>query len=306
MKPEALMDKLTRNQVAFAHEPVSNSRWWMLRSLPALQYLGIDHFTFPTSWRQLAQGRTQYDYLDYGYHVTGNIELPDDANLCVITNEHYESETSYSIEYLVNRFTSREGTLVVIADSPQFTPVGGQRPLYQEQFTERIGSVESFYEAFEQQYRKYDRDMPLTDTKNVFIQDNANLYELVTGESLSQAEQLFDVIPDAPYLPLYDVFSDIFARPDEYGSVPLSTEDEVPGLGRWLRRRIEWDRQTSLSIARELNRAVSRDGSVFDPSYARRSPLLQDARESAGELDPNNNPIDARYQEFLTTATEAL
>lgn len=304
MKPEALLDKLTRNQVAFAHEPVSNSRWWMLRTLPALQYLGIDHFTFPTSWRQLAQGGSQYDYLDYEYHVTGNMALPNGADLCVITNEHYETETSYSIEHLVNRFTSREGTLVVIADSPQFTPIGGQRPLYQEQFTERIGNVESFYEAFKQQYRRYDWDMPLIDTKNVFIQDNANLYELVAGDPLSRAEQLFDVLPDAPYLPLYSVFSDIFARPDEYGSVPLNTEDEVPGLGRWLRRRIEWDRQTSTSIARELNRAVSRDGSVFDPSYARRSPAMQNARDSTSKLDPQDNPIDARYQEFLTT--EAL
>lgn len=146
--------------------------------------------------------------------------------------------------------------------------------------------------------------MPLIDTKNVFIQDNANLYELVAEESLSRAEQLFNVLPDAPYLPLYDVFSDIFARTDEYGSVPLNTEDEVPGLGRWLRRRIEWDRQTSTSIARDLNRAVSRDGSVFDPSYARRSPAMQDARDSASELDPEDNPIDARYQEFLTA--EAL
>jgi len=301
MKPEPLVDKLTRNQIAFVYEPVSNSRWWMLRSLPALQYLGIDHFTFPTSWRQLTQGGSQHDYLDYEYHVTGNMELPNDADLCVITNEHYETETSYSIEHLVNRFTSREGTLVVIADSPQFTPVGGQRPLYQEPFTERIGDTESLYETFKQQYREYDWDMPLTDTKNVFIQDNANLYEFVVGESLSRAEQLFDALLDAPYLPLYDVFSDIFARPDEYGSVPLNTNDEVPGLGRWLRRRIEWDRQTSISVARELNRAVSRDGSVFDPSYARRSPAIQNARESASELDSEDNPIDARYQEFLTT-----
>lgn len=304
MNPDALAGKLARNHVAFVYEPVSNSRWWMLRSLPALRYLGIDHFTFPTSWRQLSQGGSQYDYLDYGYHVIGNIELPDSANLCVITNEHYEAETSYSIEHLVNRFTSREGSLIVLTDSEQFTPVGGQRPLYQEQFTERIGTIELLYETFEQQYRECGWDMPLTDTKNVFIQDNANLYELVEGESLDQAEQLFAVLPDAPYLPLYDVFTDIFARPDEYGSVPLNTDDEVPGLGRWLRRRIEWDRQTSKAIARQLNRGVSQDGSMFDPSYARRSPSMQKARDKTTNLNPGDNPIDARYQEFLST--EAL
>jgi len=300
MKPEALSDKLTRNHVAFAYDSVTNSRWWMLRSLPALHYLGIDHFTFPTSWRQFALGRSQYDYLDYEYHVIGNMAVPDGADLCVITNGHYETETSYSIEHLVNRFTSREGTLVVIADSPQFTPVGGQRPLYQEQFTERIGTVGSFYESFKEQYRVSGWEMPLTDTRNVFMQDNANLYEFVAGDSLHRTEQLFEILPDAPYLPLFEVFSDIFARPDEYGSVPLNTEDEVPGLARWLRRRIEWDRQTSASVARELNRAVSRDGSVFDPSYARRNPAMQSARNRARDLNPNDNPIDARYHEFLT------
>lgn len=300
MNPDALARKLTRDNVAFAYEAVSNSRWWMLRSLPALRYLGIDHFTFPTSWRQLSQGGSQYDYLDYSYHVMGNMDLPEDESLCVITNEHYEATTSYSIEYLVNRFTSSDGTLIVIADTREFTPVGGQRPLYQEPFTERIGNIEVVYEAFEQHYREYGWEMPLTDTKNVFIQDNANLYEFVAEESLNRAEQLFDVLPNAPYLPLYNVFSGIFARPDEYGSVPLDTDEEVPGLGRWLRRRIEWERETGVAIARELNRRVSRDGSLFDPSYARRSPKMQEARTKARDLDPDENPIDARYHGYLT------
>lgn len=296
---EDLYDKLTRRDVSFLWESVSDSRWWMLRSLPALYSLGIDSFTFPTSWRQLFERGSQYDYLDYNYEVIGNMNLPDDAHLCVITNEYYERQTKYSIEHLINRFTSRGGSLVVVTDSPEFQPVGGQRPLSQEQFTERVGDVTQLFEVFEEEYRKNGWDLPLVDTKNLFIQDNANLYELVKGDSLNRTEDLFEVLPREPYLPLYSVFSDIFARPEEYGSVPLNSDDHVPGLARWLRRRIEWDRQTALAVARQLNRAVSQDGKIFDPSYARRSPAVLNARNQATGLNGENNPIDEQYQNFL-------
>lgn len=295
-----LANQLTRNDVVFMHDAVSNSRWWMLRSLPALNDLGITHYTFPTSWRQITQGGTQYDYLDYEYHVIGNMSLPPSADLCVITNDHYEHETAYSIEHLINRFTAQEGTLIVVADSSNFQPGGGQRPLAQEQFTDRIGSVNQLYQKFEEHYQNHGWSLPLIDTKNVFIQDNANLYEFVTGDSLSRTEELFEVLPDAPYLPLYDVFSDIFARSETYGSLPLDKEEDVAGLGRWLRRRIEWDRGTGVSVARELNRTVSEDGKTFDPSYARRSPAVFDAQSKAEQLHVEENPIAADYHEVLT------
>lgn len=304
MRPSDLAEMLRANDVAFIHEPVENSRWWMLRSLPALRRLDIEHFTFPTSWRQLGGRGAQYDYLDYEYHVIGDIEPPAGANLCVITNEHYETETAHSIDHLINRFTAREGTLLVVADTMSFTPAGGQRPLYQEQFTNRIGTTNLLFEAFTEQYRAHDWTLPLTDTKNMFIQDNAKLYELVTGERLTESRALFDILPEAPYLPLYNVFSQIFARPDEYGSVPLGSDDDVSALGRWLRRRIEWDRETGINVARQLNRAVAADGSTFDPSYARRSPAMQEARAAASDLEPTADSIEARYHEQLTTEAQ--
>jgi len=186
----------------------------------------------------------------------------------------------------------------VITDSHRFTPRGGQRPLYQEQFVEDLGEYQRLYTAHESIYEDSEWGLPLIDTKNIFLHDNANLYELVTGNQLQTTEELFEKLPEAPYLPLYDVFSQIFAREEEYGSVPLD-QDDVTGLQRWLRRRVEWDRQTATKVAESLNRTVSNDGSTFDPSYVTRSPAMQEARSAANEIDPHESSINKRYLSWL-------
>ena len=133
---------------------------------------------------------------------------------------------------------------------------------------------------------------------NLYLHDNANLYELVNGSTLETTEELFEILPEAPYLPLYDVFGQIFGRENEYGSVPLG-EDDVTGLQRWLRRRVEWDRGTAKEIAISLNRAVSKEGRTFDPSYAARSPKVHEARQVAQNIDPTESSIHKRYHAWL-------
>lgn len=284
--------------VAVVVDEVANSRWKLLRSLPALYYLGVENFTFPTSWRRLPFG-PQFDYLDYRYHVLGGIDVLDE-DLCVVTNDHYESQTQYSIRHLVRRFTAAEGTLVVVTNDRHFTPDGGQRPLHQEHFAERVGTFDQIYEAFEEAYRDAGWRLPLVDTKNLFIQDNANLYRLVSGEDLETVEALFEVLPETPYLPLYRVFEDLFARKDELGTAPLDSDDDINELGKWFRRRIEWDRKTANRVARDLNRRVVDDGSTFDPSYAVRHPTMRDARQQAKNLIPDDSAIDSRYHTWLS------
>jgi len=299
MSLEMIQHRLTRTGVAVIYDEVPDSRWWLLRTLPAISYLGIGQCTFPTSWRQLDGGQ-QYQFPGYDYHVLGGIDLEEGSNLCALTNEYYESQTQYSIQPLVTEFSTGEGTLVVITENERFTPDGGQRPLSQEQFATRVGPADRIYEAFSEYYHQEGWELPLTDTKNLFVQDNASLYSLVTGEDLSNTTELFDRLPEAPYLPLYWVFCDVFARPNEYGSVPLDSDDQVPALGNWLRRRIEWDRKTAIDVAKTLNRTVSDDGSTFDPSYARRSPKLRDARTARQRLAPEESQIDARYHGWLS------
>lgn len=305
MQEPATFRRLRDADVAVVHDDVPETYWWLLRSLPAINYLGFSTFTFPTSWRTLNTGgqfqsyADQYDYLDYEYKVLGQIEeeaFEDD--LVVVTNEYYESETQYSIDHLVSRYSSRPETLLIVTDSPKFTPRGGQRPLYQEQFVERVGSYQRLYDAHESVYDDAGWSFPLIDTKNLFLHDNANLFELVTGTTLETTEELFAELPDAPYLPLYDVFGQIFAREDEYGTVPID-DDGVTGLQRWLRRRVEWDRETASEIAQSLNRAVSKAGSTFDPSYASRSAAVREARRTADTIDQDESSIHKRYHFWL-------
>lgn len=302
--------RLRNADVATIYDETGQTYWWLLRSLPALHYLGFPTFTFPTSWRTLNTGGAfqsythQYDYLDYEYKVLGQLEeetFRDD--LVVITNEYYEAETQYSVDHLVSRYATRPATLLVLTDSKQFTPRGGQRPLYQEQFVESVGSYNRLYTAYESVYEAAGWDLPLIDTKNLFLHDNANLYELVNGKRITTTEDLFGVLPDAPFLPLYRVFGNIFARPDEYGSVPLD-EDDVTGLQRWLRRRVEWEKGTARDIAAALNRAVSTDGETFDPSYTIRSPIVQDAKNLAGDIDPTESSIHKRYHAWLQQSNQ--
>lgn len=305
MSDPAVFNRLKNADIATIHDDVEGAYWWLLRSLPAIRRLDFETFTYPTSWRTLNTGgqfqsyTDQYAWLDHDYLVLGEIEsnaFRDD--LVVITNEYYESETQYSIDHLVSRYSSLDETLIVVTDSKRFIPRGGQRPLYQEQSVERIGSYRRLYNAYNDVYTDAGWDFPLIDTKNLFLQDNANLYHLVSNDRVTTTKELFEVLPEAPYLPLYDVFGEIFAREDEYGSVPLSEED-VTGLQRWLRRRVEWEKGTAQEVAEFLNQAVTRDGQTFDPSYAARSPAVRDARVVGDSLNPNDSSIDKRYRVWL-------
>lgn len=306
MTLNAIERRLSQADIAFIHDTHGNVHYWKLRSLPAITYLGITNATYPTSWRQLKhtwqyeRGGKQYSFPGYEYHVLGGIDLDPAKNLCVITTSYYEKQTQYSVNHLIDRYTQSEGTLVVIADEKQFQPEGSVRPLYQEPVCVKIGDSERIFEAFADRYAECGWDLPLLDTRNLFLHDNANLYELVEGVSFERTTELFDVLPEAPYLPLYRVFSTIFARPDQFGVAPLESEDMIDALGGWLRRRIEWDKSTASDIAQELNRAVSLGGTAFDPSYAQRSPKLKDAAEAATELSPSENDIDHRYHDWLT------
>lgn len=305
MQEPSTFKRLRNANVAVIHDDVESAYWWLLRSLPAINYLDFSTFTYPTSWRTLNTGEQfqsytdQYDYLDYEYLVLGQIEEEAfKGDLVVTTNEYYESETQYSVDHLVSRYSSRPETLLIVTDSRRFTPRGGQRPLYHEQFVEKVGSYRRLYDGYESYYSDAGWDLPLMDTMNLFLHDNANLYEYVTGTAIDTTIELFDVLPDEPYLPLYDVFCEIFAREDEYGSVPLD-EDDVIGLQRWLRRRIEWDRGTASEVAQRLNSAVGKEGRTFDPSYAARSTEIREAQQLAKDLDPDSSSINKRYHTWL-------
>ncbi|WP_254523992.1 hypothetical protein [Natrinema caseinilyticum] len=298
---DRLLNGVRDAEVIYLYDPRENSRWGLLRGLPALHYLGVDDFTYPTSWCQFGRGSRHFE-LEYDYHVVSNdLDIPDDTpDFGVVTNEYYEEETPYTIKFLINRYTVTDSKLFVLTEDRLFEPQGARRPLYQEPFVDMLGTYSEVYETFESAYQEADWDLPLSDTKNLFVQDNANLYQFVSGESLSETTDLFEVLPEAPYLPLYDALSSVFSRPNEYGAVPLDADSGLNELVKWLRRRIEWDRDTASEVANALNDVVVADGSRFDSAAARRDPSVSDARRMADDLEPTASAIDRRYADWLT------
>lgn len=298
---DQLLSAVQDADIAFMYDPRENSRWGLLRGLPAIRYLGVEDFTYPTSWCQFNRGRRHLEF-DYDYHVVSNgLDIPaDNPDFGVITNDHYEHETQYTIKYLINRYTTAENTLFVLTDTKQFKPQGAKRPLYQDPCAENVGTYSDVYDAFETAYEDAGWSLPLTDTKNLFLQDNANIYQYVTSESLSTTVELFDVLSETPYLPLYDPMASVFSRPNEFGTVPLDANEGLPDLARWLRRRIEWDRETARDVATQLNEAVIGEGRTFDPSAVRRDPSIPTARQAGADLKERESAIDQRYAAWLT------
>lgn len=300
MRREQLLSQVQDADIAFIYDPRENSRWGLLRGLPALRYLDVWDFTYPTSWCQFNRGDRHFE-MDYQYHVVSNaLDIPDDdPDFGVITNTYYEQETQYTIKYLVNRYTMSANTLFVLTDSKQFEPQGAKRPLYQDPDVELVGTYSDVYAEFAETYSEAGWDLPLSDTKNLFLQDNANLYHYVTDDTVTDTIELFEILPEAPFLPLYDALTSVFSRPTELGTVPLDADSGRPELVRWLRRRIEWDRDTAQDIAQNLNESVIDDGSTFDGAAARRSPSVREARLAGNDLDVDSSSINKRYAGWL-------
>lgn len=296
MSYEYLETQLERAEIAFVYDEEVEPAWARLRALPAIRYLGISHFTLPKRWRQLASPE-QYDYLDYEYELLGSIEIGD-ASLCSITSQNYEDHTEYTIQPLLTRYQSFDAPLIVAAERRDFYPRGGQRQLEEQPFVEVLGSYAQLYRAFSDRYEEAGLGLPLQDTMNLYLQDNANIYKLVTGQELSSTEDLFTRLLEAPYLPLYQVFVDIFARDNEPGSSPLPSYGHIEALGQWLRRRIEWDRQTGLTHARRLNRAVDENERIFDSVTRARSADEYEIGRVIASLDAGSD-VHARYKQWL-------
>lgn len=302
MSVDYLQHKIDSKPIAFIYDSVGEQGFGMLRALPAIKYLETSRFTFPKRWRQLSTP-AQYDYIEYKYELLGEIGPPD-SDLCAITNQNYETHTEFTIKPILAKYeqSAESSTLLVVGDHAEFEPQGGQRPLRENDFVSELGDYHSVFTQFEETYEAAGLSCPLSDTENLFMQDNANIYRLVTGDHIRQSRELFEVLPDAPYLPLYAGIASIFSRATDPGASPLDSYEAVEGLGNWLRRRVEWDRQSAITVARELNKAVAEDERTFDSVQSRRHPDTQIAREKLTDIR-NKSQIHARYATWVTEIT---
>lgn len=297
MKWEKVEVKFEEGNIIMVYDDEVDSGWGTLRCLPIFYYLSIENFTFPTKWRK-ARSRKYCDYLDYRYHVLGDIPQ-DIPSLGIITSQHFEDNTPHTVKNIINRYTQRDNTLIVSTESKEYTPRGGQRPLEQEQFVDECWSYSDLYEAFKDIYKKSGYSLPLYNTKNLFFQDNALIYKHISGKEIKSVIEIFDVIEKAKYLPLHDVLSKIFSYQNEVGSNSFNSENEMEIFSRWLRRRIEINRNKAGSIAKKLNKKAIMDEEFFDKTFKSES-NKQKIISYMEDLNYNENIIDFRYYNCIS------
>jgi hypothetical protein len=266
-----------------------------LRALPAMAYLGYKVFTYPKSWSQLA-GTETYSLFEHSHTHINDMNVLD-APTCVITNQNYEEHTPNTIAALRNIPRAEEGRLAICADQRKFQIQGAKRPL-RDQHNVITRSYEEVYDTFEEHYAEEGYTMPLSDTRNLFLQDNAILYQEVSESTVNGSVELLEVVSEAPYLPLYGSLCRIFNRDESFGSSPL-TADEVGEFVKWLRCRVEWDNKTAERITEMLNKQVLEDSNVFAHATRIDHTTTTEVRETKSGLENRSHSLERRMYRWL-------
>ena len=284
-----------RQDHVFIYDSSATRSFRQLRMLPAMSYLGYEMFTYPKSWSQLA-GTDIYTLFEHTHTHIDDIGVLDEPT-CVITNHNYEEHTPDSIGGLRNIPRADNGRLAICADQKQFRIQGAKRPL-RDQHSVITRSYQEIYDTFEEHYAENGYTMPLTDTQNLFLQDNAILYQVVSESTVDTSEELFEVVDKSPYLPLYGSLCRVFNRDQSFGSSPL-TADEVAEFAKWIRRRVEWDNKTAERITEMLNKQVLEDSNTFAHATRVDHTTTTEAREAKSRLNPESHSLERRLYRWL-------
>lgn len=271
-----------------------------LRKLPALLRLGFAITTHPKSWRKLDQWSTNQFEFENPTFITLD-DLPDEptSDLVAITDQYYEDEYPiFSLGRVLNAYTRVDHRLIVASDDADFEPAGGRRPLAESPTIDKTFDYRRIFDAFKTRYRHAGLHFPLQDSQNIYLQDNAIIYELVTGESLHSITDVFYRLPDAPYLPLWQTISEIFTMNVPQGT-RLLDQNSQEGLAKWLRRRVELGYESGQEIASYLNHLARRHEQLFNPYRRTRRPEMREARERIEEVTIQDPTINTRYRNWL-------
>jgi hypothetical protein len=279
----------------------------LLRGLPAIAHVFESlscesRFTYPKTWRQL--GNTA----QFGLYPHQWIRIQDLADIewpmTFITNSHYEHDEPYSIRAGVSKVRHSGNPAVIVSDDAQFRFQDDDRPLDDNGYAKALGEYDAVFDSVADQYEEAGYPLPLTDTKNLFLQDNAILFNRIADSdgSLNTTKGLFETLHTAPYLPLYTALTNIFNKDDRYGAVALP-EDELDGFRKWLGHRIDRSKDETREIAEVLNESVLAEQTNFTTASQVNHPTLRQAETFLEDITPVSNPIERRYSRWLTEVT---
>ncbi len=255
-------------------------------------------FTYPKQWRQLGDVE-QFGMEPHEWRLLDDINT-DIGPVCTLTNTYYEQQLPYSIGPLISKCRQAEQPVYVFADEEEFEIYSATRPLREESYTFPVeGGYPVVYEALREYYQSQEIRFSLSDTRNVFLQDNAYLFNKIQkGDSVSSTEELFKLLPEAPYLPLYGAMVQIFNRNDSKGADAIPSE-EVDGLRKWLMRRINWPSSTARDVAELLNEQVLSDANVFAAPTRINHPTQIEVDEFLTQIEGQSSPLHILYARWL-------
>ncbi|NUE03626.1 hypothetical protein HUB97_14150 [Halorubraceae archaeon YAN] len=191
--------------------------------------------------------------------------------------------------------------MVVGAGSKDFQIKGTTRPLREMDFLRGELNYRHVYEAFEDRYEELGYRFPINHSMNVFIQENALLFEEVSGNRIDSLLDFFEILPKAPYLPLWRTFSDIFSTGVQQGTRILD-EDQRTEFSKWLRRRVELDYHQGRKIATDFNNLSRRQEWLFNPHSRQEARAMDEARSYLDSLQVSNS-IEQQMASWLRQAT---
>ncbi|UTF55587.1 hypothetical protein [Natronosalvus rutilus] len=274
-----------------------------LRKYPALFRLGWDRMTCPKSWQKVDQWETNQFELEAPEFVhMDDVEIPPKRDLVAISDQYYEDKLPlFSLSSIINSYTRSSARMIVGAGSKDFQMSGTIRPLREMDFLKRELNYYRVYEAFETRYEEFGYQFPVKHSLNIFVQENALLFEEVTGRRVSSLPKFFEILPEAPYLPIWRTFSDIFMTDVQQGT-RLLNEDQRIEFAKWLRRRVELDYHQGREIATYFNGLARRKEGLFDPHFRQEMAAMDDARSYLNVLEVSN-PVERRLASWLDQAT---
>ncbi len=306
MKWETLNRSLQEPGVYFVYDELNRSKkrekLCALRKYPVLLRLGWDRMTCPKSWQKVDQWATNQFELEAPEFVhMDDVEIPPKRDLAAISDQYYEDKLPlFSLSSIINSYTRSNARMVIGAESKNFQMNGTIRPLREMDFLEGELNYRQVYEAFENKYKTIGYRFPIKHSMNVFIQENALLFEEVSGKQIRSLPKFFEILPEAPYLPIWRTLSDIFTTEVQQGT-RLFDEDQRIEFAKWLRRRVELDYHQGREIANYFNGLVRRREGLFNPHY-RRDMIAMDAARSYLEAMEVSNPIDKQIAVWLNQA----
>lgn len=281
----------------------SNYGYGLLRALPAISLISQifslkPRFTYPKTWRQLNSVK-QVGMYPHDWRRLQDIDDPA-TPYGIITNEYYEQSSPYSIQSLIARCRKAGQPVFLVTNTDNFQYQGQSRPVTDNGYAFDVGDYTMLFDIISDFYLEAGYHLPLQDTKNLFLQDNAILLNAISHSerSITTVEMLFEELPQAPYLPLFSAFTNIFNPGDEFNSSPLE-QSKLDGFRKWLQRRIDRTQQECRTLAEQLNRSVIEDPNSFATATQIGHKTEPDVREFLSQHQHSSDPIETKYVDWL-------